>query len=141
MCNRQLLQIPELSMDFTRHRLYFDSDYSSQETFTVSEERQGVFLLRYFGGILGSWLCIFYSTKSLCATMEFYRYVLGKDERKIDYSSVYLASSFQPVINSQIFAGNLVNAQTIRREKYPREYFPEVLQSLLSTCLNQIFYF
>ena len=30
-----LLQIPELTADFTRHRLYFDSDYSSQETFTV----------------------------------------------------------------------------------------------------------
>ncbi len=38
----------------------------------------------------------------------------------------YLASTFQSVANRQIFAGNLVNAQTIRREKYPREFFPEV---------------
>ena len=37
-----------------------------------------------------------------------------------------LASSFQPVVNRQIFAGNLVNAQTLRKEKYPREFFPEV---------------
>jgi hypothetical protein len=34
--NRDLLQIPEMSSDFTRHRLYFDSDYTSQETFTVN---------------------------------------------------------------------------------------------------------
>jgi hypothetical protein len=33
--NRALIQIPEISSDFTRHRLYFDSDYASQETFTV----------------------------------------------------------------------------------------------------------
>jgi hypothetical protein len=33
--NRDLIQIPEISSDFTRHRLYFDSDYTSQETFTV----------------------------------------------------------------------------------------------------------
>jgi hypothetical protein len=39
---------------------------------------------------------------------------------------IYLASSFHPVVNRQIFAGNLVNAQTLRKQKYPREFFPEV---------------
>ncbi len=34
--NRDLLQLPEISSDFTRHRFYFDSDYTSQETFTVN---------------------------------------------------------------------------------------------------------
>lgn len=33
--NRELIELPEISSDFTRHRLYFDSEYSSQETFTV----------------------------------------------------------------------------------------------------------
>ena len=37
----------------------------------------------------------------------------------------FLASSFQPVVNCQIFAGDVVNAQTLRKEKYPREFFPE----------------
>lgn len=37
-----------------------------------------------------------------------------------------LASTFQPVVNCQIFAGNVRNAQTLRKEKYPREFFPEV---------------
>jgi inositol-1,4,5-trisphosphate 5-phosphatase len=47
----------------------------------------------------------------------------NKEKKKDDEN--YLASSFQPVANRQIFAGNLVNAQTVRREKYPREFFPE----------------
>lgn len=37
-----------------------------------------------------------------------------------------LASSFQNVVNRQIFTGNLINAQTLRKEKYPREFFAEV---------------
>ncbi len=37
-----------------------------------------------------------------------------------------LASSFQNAMNRQIFTGNLLNAQTIRKEKFPREFFPEV---------------
>jgi hypothetical protein len=49
-------------------------------------------------------------------------------EMKDDYF-VYLALSFQTVVNRQIFAGNLVNAQTLRKEKYPREFFPEVKKS------------
>jgi len=43
---------------------------------------------------------------------------------------VSLASSFQTVVNRQIFAGNLVNTQTLRKEKYPREFFPEVKKIL-----------
>jgi hypothetical protein len=34
--NRDLLQVPEIAADFTRYRLYFDSDYTSQDTFTVN---------------------------------------------------------------------------------------------------------
>ena len=33
--NRQILQIPEIAQDFTRYYIYFDSDYTSQDTFTV----------------------------------------------------------------------------------------------------------
>jgi hypothetical protein len=36
------------------------------------------------------------------------------------------ASSFQNVVDRQISTGNLLNAQTIRKEKFPREFFPEV---------------
>jgi hypothetical protein len=36
MSNRDLTELPEIVSDFTRHRLYFDSDYTSQETFTVN---------------------------------------------------------------------------------------------------------
>lgn len=53
--------------------------------------------------------------------------------RKIDVNMNFylfllrlLASSFQAVVNRQIFAGNLANAQTLRKEKYPREFCPEV---------------
>jgi inositol-1,4,5-trisphosphate 5-phosphatase len=84
-----LLHIPELSSDFTRHRLYFDSDYSTQETFTA----------------LG---CAYFIRRNLAVQQW-----------------NFTTSSFQPVANRQIFAGNLVNAQTVRREKYPREFFPE----------------
>jgi len=52
---------------------------------------------------------------------------------------VYLASSFQTVVNRQIFAGNLVNAQTLRKEKYPREFFPEVKKSSRKICHTKIF--
>jgi hypothetical protein len=45
---------------------------------------------------------------------------------KRDENSFCLASSFQAVVNRQILAGNLVNTQTLKREKYPREFFPEV---------------
>ncbi len=38
----------------------------------------------------------------------------------------YLASSFQNVVNRQIFTGNLINVQTIRKEKFPRDFFSEV---------------
>jgi hypothetical protein len=55
--------------------------------------------------------------------MEFYKY--RKKRRKLGFIN-FLASSFQPVVNRQIFAGNLVNAQTLRKEKYPRQFFPEV---------------
>jgi hypothetical protein len=39
---------------------------------------------------------------------------------------VCLASSFQNAMNRQIFTGNLLNAQTLRKEKFPRDFFPEV---------------
>ncbi len=66
--------------------------------------------------------------------------VCQNEEEKQRIICVYLASSFQSVANRQIFAGNLVNAQTIRREKYPREFFPEV-KNLLSKFPNSIKYF
>jgi hypothetical protein len=56
--------------------------------------------------------------------MEFYKY-----EKTKEMKSCYLynlASSFQTVANRQIFAGNLINAQTLRKEKFPRQFFPEV---------------
>ncbi|CAF3406094.1 unnamed protein product [Rotaria sp. Silwood1] len=84
-----LLQLPEISSDFTRYRLYFDSDYSSQDTFTA----------------LGS--------------AYFIRQNLSVQQWN------FTTSSFQTVVNRQIFAGNLVNAQALRREKYPRDFFPE----------------
>ncbi len=34
--HRNILQIPEIAADFTSYRLYFDSDYTSQDTFTVN---------------------------------------------------------------------------------------------------------
>lgn len=37
-----------------------------------------------------------------------------------------LAASFQNVVNRQILTGNLINAQTLRKEKFPREFFSEV---------------
>ncbi|CAF0925367.1 unnamed protein product [Rotaria sordida] len=84
-----LLQLPEISSDFTRYRLYFDSDYTSQDTFTA----------------LGS--------------AYFIRQNLSVQQWN------FTTSSFQAVVNRQIFAGSLVNAQTLRREKYPRDFFPE----------------
>ncbi|CAF4048797.1 unnamed protein product [Rotaria sp. Silwood2] len=84
-----LLQLPEISSDFTRYRLYFDSDYSSQDTFTA----------------LGS------------------AYFIHQNLSVQQWN--FTTSCFQVVANRQIFAGNLVNAQTLRREKYPREFFPE----------------
>ncbi|UJR20820.1 hypothetical protein I4U23_023931 [Adineta vaga] len=84
-----LLQITELSSEYTRHRLYFDSEYSSQETFTA----------------LGS--------------AYFIRQNLSVQQWN------FATSTFQNVVNCQIFAGNVRNAQTLRKEKYPREFFPE----------------
>lgn len=40
------------------------------------------------------------------------------------------ASCFQRVTDCQIFTGNLVNVQTLRKEKFPREFFPEVQMNL-----------
>jgi len=86
---KDLLQLPEISSDFNRHRLYFDSDYTSQETFTA----------------LG---CAYFIRRNLSVQQW-----------------NFTTSTFQTVVNRQIFAGNLVNAQTLRKEKYPREFFPE----------------
>jgi hypothetical protein len=63
----------------------------------------------------------------------------NKEKKKDDEN--YLASSFQPVANRQIFAGNLVNAQTVRREKYPREFFPEVIKKKSSLNIFKLNYF
>lgn len=86
---KDLVDIPELTTDFHRHRLYFDSDYQSQETFTA----------------LG---CAYFFRNNLSV-------------QQWNFSTL----CFQPIVNRQIFAGSLVNAQTIRRGKYPREFFPE----------------
>jgi hypothetical protein len=56
--------------------------------------------------------------------MEFYKY--GKTKEMKSCYLYNLASSFQTVANRQIFAGNLINAQTLRKEKFPRQFFPEV---------------
>jgi inositol-1,4,5-trisphosphate 5-phosphatase len=53
---------------------------------------------------------------------------------------IYLASSFHPVVNRQIFAGNLVNAQTLRKQKYPREFFPEVKKKCSKKFLLRKFF-
>lgn len=57
--------------------------------------------------------------------MEFYKY---ERESVINYwiHFAFLAETFQSVVNRQIFAGNLATAQTIRKEKYPKEFCPEV---------------
>ncbi|CAF2157491.1 unnamed protein product [Rotaria magnacalcarata] len=86
---KNFLELPEISSDFTRYRLYFDSDYTSQEAFTA----------------LG---CVYLIRQNLSV-------------QQWNFTS----SSFQAVVNRQIFAGNLVNAQTIRKEKYPKEFCPE----------------
>jgi len=85
----KLSQLTEITTNFSRQRFYFDSDYSSQKTFTA----------------LG---CIY-----------FFRNDLPVQQWN------FISSSFQPVVNRQIFAGNLLNAQTLRKEKYPRDFFPE----------------
>ena len=41
---RDLLKIPEIERDFTRCRIYFDSDYTYQDTFTVRRLRTVVLL-------------------------------------------------------------------------------------------------
>lgn len=53
-----------------------------------------------------------------------------------------LASSFHNVVNRQISVGNLINAQTLRKEKFPREFFPEVkTNSLIEIKIRYLFHF
>ncbi|CAF1616835.1 unnamed protein product [Adineta ricciae] len=87
--SRSILQIPEIATSFTRYRLYFDSDYTSQDTFTA----------------LGSAYFI-------------------RENVPIEQWN-FTTSSFQQISDRQIHTGNLINAQTLRKEKYPREFFPE----------------
>ncbi|CAF1439723.1 unnamed protein product [Rotaria sordida] len=86
---KSILQIPEISTDFTRYRLYFDSDYTSQDTFTA----------------LGS--------------VYFIRQNLSIQQWN------FTTSCFEYVTNRQIHTGNLVHIQTVRKEKFPREFFSE----------------
>ena len=52
------------------------------------------------------------------------------------------ASSFQNVVNRQIFAGNLLNTQTLRKEKFPREFFPEVKKKIIKKKnISNLFFF
>ncbi|UJR28749.1 hypothetical protein I4U23_009976 [Adineta vaga] len=86
---KNILQIPEIVTNFKRYRLYFDSDYTSQDTFTA----------------LGS------------------AYFIRKNISIEQWN--FTTSSFQLVSDRQISTGNLINAQTFRKEKFPREFFPE----------------
>ncbi|CAF0952281.1 unnamed protein product [Adineta steineri] len=86
---KNILQVPEISTDYTRYRLYFDSDYTSQDTFTA----------------LGS--------------AYFIRQNIPIEQWN------FPTSSFQNVVNRQIYTGNLINVETLRKEKFPREFFPE----------------
>jgi len=86
---KDLMKIPEIERDFTRYRVYFDSDYTYQDTFTA----------------LGS---IYFIRRNL--PIEQWNFT---------------TSSFQPVTDRQIYTGNLIHVQTQRKEKFPREFFPE----------------
>ena len=89
-------------------------------------------------------LKIFSSIRHLAArisSVKIFQSTNGISQVKSSMSVVFLffsfrwfssASSFQPVVNRQIFAGNLLHAQTLRKEKYPREFFPEVKRTKLN---------
>ncbi|CAF1160220.1 unnamed protein product [Rotaria sp. Silwood1] len=84
-----ILQIPEIATNFTRCRCYFDSDYTSQDTFTA----------------LGS------------------AYFIRQNIPIQQWN--FTTSCFEYVMNRQISTGNLIHVQTVRKEKFPREFFSE----------------
>ncbi|CAF4136726.1 unnamed protein product [Rotaria sp. Silwood2] len=86
---KEILQIPDIATNFTRYRFYFDSDYTSQDTFTA----------------LGS------------------AYFIRQNIPIQQWN--FTTSCFEYVTNRQISTGNLVHVQTVRQEKFPREFFSE----------------
>ncbi|CAF1259406.1 unnamed protein product, partial [Didymodactylos carnosus] len=86
---KEMLLIPEISQEYTHYRLYFDSDYTSQDTFTA----------------LGS------------------AYFIRQNIPVQQWN--FQTSSFEAVVDRQIFTGNLIETQSLRKEKFPREFFPE----------------
>ncbi|CAF3535670.1 unnamed protein product [Rotaria socialis] len=86
---KDILRIPEVTNHYTRSRFYFDTDYTSQDTFTA----------------LGS------------------AYFVRENIPIQQWN--FTTSCFENVTQRQIFTGNLVQTQTVRKKKFPREFFSE----------------